>query len=71
MTDRMSISGPVSVEADGPARVALELANKIGSIEANEQKRDREYWLRLYAQCKMIVDNPNYLDEALKLTQRG
>lgn len=64
MTDR--ISGKVTTEADGPSRVAYELTLRIANSEG-DAKRDREYYLRLFAQCKMVVDNPYDLTAALQL----
>jgi len=48
-TDNISVSGPVRIESDSRFRVAFELMDLISSIE--DQEKDREYWLSLFAQC--------------------
>jgi hypothetical protein len=50
MNDKMSISGPVTVASDSSERVALDLTLYVGSQE-QRVKKDRKYWLTLYAQC--------------------
>lgn len=53
MADSISVSGPVAVKTDSNARVALELMTHISSWEntTDAQKKDRDYWLKLYWQC--------------------
>jgi hypothetical protein len=50
MADKMSIGGPVTIAPDSRERVALDLAALVGSQE-QRVKKDRKYWLTLYAQC--------------------
>lgn len=69
MTDRRSVSGTVTTEADGSSRVAYDLMARIATGES-DMKRDREYYLRLFAQCRIVVNDPHQLESALELTKR-
>lgn len=54
MSDDVRITSPVSVENNTKEQVALELAKHIARRASNEpeaEKRDRQYYLKLYAQC--------------------
>lgn len=68
MTDKRTIGGTVTTEADGPARVAFDLMVRIAHTES-DKTRDREYYLRLFAQCRMVAGNPYHLEDALKLAK--
>lgn len=71
VTDRRTVDGTVTTEADGPSRVAYDLMNRIFRHEDGKGATfDREYFLRLYAQCSMVVNNPYKLDSALELTKK-
>ncbi len=69
MTDRRSVTGTVTTEADGSSRVAYDLMTRIANGES-DMKRDRAYYLRLYAQCRIVVNDPHQLESALELNQR-
>ena len=48
----------VSLNNDSKFRVALELTYRIATAEVNskkEERKEREYWLSLYEQCREIV----------------
>ena len=53
------------VQLDSGHRVALELAYHISSHEEVEPQ-DREYWLRLYQQCRMVVISGIAAERALE-----
>ena len=57
MTDAVSVAGPVTIKNDSSARVAFELMTYIGGKEhdSNDNRRDRDYWLRLYCQCYLAA----------------
>jgi hypothetical protein len=44
----------VDLQDNSPYRVALELTRTIAKQEAG-QKQDRDYWLKLYLQCRSVV----------------
>jgi hypothetical protein len=69
MADNRTVNGTVTTEADGPARVAYDLMGRIVRTEEDVPK-NREYYLRLYAQCRHLVSYPNRLDEVLKLNTK-
>lgn len=71
MNDRTSISGPVTVEADGPARVAYDLATRIANHEPADKQKDRDYWLRLFAQCNRLVIAPDEIESVVKWPSHG
>lgn len=66
MSDSRRVSGTVTTESDGRSRVAYDLMTRIAHSESDRTK-DREYYLRLFTQCKMVVDNPFDLKAALEL----
>ena len=49
----VSVSGPVAIKSDSNARVAYELMLHISGWEtvSDSDKRNRDYWLKLYWQC--------------------
>ncbi|WP_457325984.1 hypothetical protein [Roseateles sp. P5_E11] len=69
MADSRTVSGTVTTENDGPSRVAFDLMNRIARAEDGAEK-DREYFLRLYAQCNILTNHPTWLDDALKLNTK-
>lgn len=58
MSDSTRISGPVNVQSDSRQRVAYDLMERIAGWDAgkDQEKRSRDYWLRLYSQCYSVVD---------------
>ena len=49
------VRGPVQVADSSKERVAYDLMEKIGALEGAEERKTREYWLKLYSQCLMAV----------------
>ncbi len=65
--ERVTVSGPVDVTSNATARVAFELMNHISSWEeVPADKKNREYWLTLYAQAHSAVSGYS-LDSVLKV----
>jgi hypothetical protein len=63
MTDRVT----VDLEENSKYRVTLELARQIAAEEAHQgAKRDRRYWLDLYARCRKVVVDGYPADNALQ-----
>jgi hypothetical protein len=52
-TENIRVTHPVEVQNDAKARVALDLMDRIFQWEEgkNAEKKKRDYWLTLYAQC--------------------
>jgi len=53
MTEKVSVSGPVTIQSDSASRVALDLMQHIAAWETvqDAEKRTRDYWVKLYCQC--------------------
>lgn len=66
MTDKRTIDGDITTEVDGGARVAYDLMNTISAVETGA--KDRNYYLKLYAQCRWVTKFPARVDEASKFT---
>ena len=67
-TEDIRVTHPVEIKADSEARVAFDLMQFIASREqvAEEQKRTREHWLKLYLQCRAAAREAN-LERVLTL----
>jgi hypothetical protein len=57
MAESVSITGPVKVASSSEASTALELMNHISSWESasDEERKKREYWFKLYYQCRQVT----------------
>lgn len=52
MSTDTRITGPIDIKTDSAERVAYDLMNKIAQFETvKDDAKNREYWLKLYAQC--------------------
>ena len=51
MTDKVRITNPISIKSDATSRVAFDMMQWIAGYEASEERKDRDYWLKLYNQC--------------------
>lgn len=60
------IAGPVQIESDSRHRVAFDLMTRISAHEASEQRKSRDYWLKLYAACDAATQG-NMIDSILKM----
>jgi len=61
--DSRSVSGTIhTVNDDGQAQVALQLAGYISRSEAGVAK-NRDYWLNLYVECHHVVTHGRRKDE--------
>lgn len=61
MQDKVKVDGPVQVQSDSRHRVALDLAQLIHQHEVQKPDKpaeDRDYWLKLYAQCLEVSNDP-------------
>jgi hypothetical protein len=68
MADSRSVSGSIKVEADGDARVALEL---MFTVARNENvTKNRRYFLELYSQCREIVRGTEVKYLSVKLPEQ-
>lgn len=56
-TETTKLAGPVTIRPDSEAQVALELAQIIATSETGDVKKDREYWLTLYHQCRKATSS--------------
>jgi hypothetical protein len=60
----------VDLQDNSPYRVALELAHAIAHSEGastlggSGKKQDRDYWLKLYLQCRSVVLKGTQIKEA-------
>lgn len=64
----MSDSVTIDLQENAPHRVAFDLAMRIAKDDGSGAKRDREYWLKLYAQCRQVVVSGQRASDALKLS---
>ena len=56
MADKVTVSGPVEVAHASAESVAFNLMDRIAAHTAtNTEKASREYWLKLYVQCRKAV----------------
>lgn len=56
MADDVSIDGPVSIQSDSKERVAYDLTKTIARNESSSERKNRDYWLTLYNQCRKATE---------------
>lgn len=65
-TEDIRISQPVEIKTDSEARVAYDLMIHIAHYEEKDSY-DRDYWLKLYLQCRCATQGHESLQEILEL----
>jgi hypothetical protein len=66
-TQTTKITDPIDISyTDSEARVALELAQIIAQEEPSVNQKNREYWLKLYYQCRQATSSKWSLEDILK-----
>ncbi|HNO74434.1 MAG TPA: hypothetical protein PKG49_02215 [Nitrosomonas mobilis] len=69
MSEQTRVGGSVEVKQSSEASVVLELMKHIANYEdkSKEEKKDRNYWLTLYYQCRKATKDSAKLDYVLKV----
>ncbi len=66
--NHMAENVKIDLEDNSKYRVALDLAFRIAHAEQKTTTGDREYWLKLYSQCRQVVIDARNADYAQKMS---